>query len=66
MSIFCGVEYGAFNSLTDPFPIKGVSGLFLFTCFVDISEFIAKRVDPDQAPRSVTCDLGLHFCQCPF
>ena len=28
--------------------------------FVEISELNAKSVDPDQTPRSVASDLGLH------
>ena len=45
-----------------------MSGWFLLlSCFVEISEFYAKSVDPDQTPRSAASDLGLHYLfQCPF
>ena len=45
---------------TGPFPIKGVSCLFLLSCFVEISELNAKSIDSDQTPLSGASDLGLH------
>ena len=33
--------------------------LLLLSCFVEISEFNANRVDPDQTPRSAASDLDL-------
>ena len=30
------------------------------TCFIEIPEFKANSVDPDQTPRSVASVLGLH------
>ena len=32
----------------------------MLSCFVEISIINANRVDPDQTPRSVASDLGLH------
>ena len=32
----------------------------LIRAFVEISKFNANSVDPDQTPRSVASDLGLH------
>ena len=45
--------------------IRGVWFLLL-SCFVEISEFKANSVDPDQTPHSVASDLGLYCFQCPF
>ena len=44
-----------------PLPISGVSGyLNLLPCFIEIPEFNANSVDPDQTPRSAASDLGVH------
>ena len=40
--------------------IRGVWLVLLLSCFVEISEINANRVDPDQTPRSAASDLGLH------
>ena len=47
---------------TGPFQVEGIFGyLFLFvTCSTEIPVFNAKSADPDQMPRSVASDLGLH------
>ena len=46
---------------TGPFPAEGVSGLLLLLpYFINISVFNTNSVDPDQTPRSVASDLGLH------
>ena len=34
--------------------------ILLLLYFIEISEFNANSVDPDQTPRSVASDLGLH------
>ena len=41
--------------------IKGIWLVFIIIIFVEISEFNANSVDPDQTPRSVASDLGLHY-----
>ena len=45
---------------TGPFPVKGVSGKFILPWFTEIPVLNANSVDPDQTPRSVASDLGLH------
>ena len=37
-----------------------VSFYYEFSCFVERSELNANSVDPNQTPRSVAADLGLH------
>ena len=32
----------------------------MLLCFIEISVFNANSVEPDQTPRSVASDLGLH------
>ena len=65
-SILVALEmYGLIDSYfslwTDPFPISGVSGLFLALSFIrDISVLIENSVDFDQTPRSAASDLGLY------
>ena len=56
----CGLFY--LNSL-DRFIsyMRGVWVVLLLPCFVEISKFNANSVDPDQTPRSVASDLGLHI-----
>ena len=52
---------------TSPFPMQGVSGYFLISCFNEIPVFNANSVDADQTPRSAASDLGLHrFANVPF
>ena len=34
--------------------------LLLLSCFIEISEFNASSIDPDQMPCSGVPDLGLH------
>ena len=47
-----------------PFRIKRVSGQFLLSpCFIEIPLFNANSVDPDETPRSVASDQGLHCLQ---
>ena len=41
--------------------LRGVWLVIILTCFVERSEFNANSVDPDQTPRSVASDLGLHY-----
>ena len=48
-----------------PFSTEGLSGYFLFVCFIEFPVFDANSVDPDQTPHSAASDLGLH-CRCPF
>ena len=40
--------------------------LFLLSCFEEIFEQNATSVDPDQTPRSVASDLGLHCLHMPL
>ena len=41
--------------------------LFLLSpCFIEILVFNANSVDPDQTPRSVASDLGLHCLPMPL
>ena len=43
------------------FPIERMFGdLLLLLCFIEIHVFDANNVDPDQTPRIVASDLGLH------
>ena len=53
-----------FLSSSDRF-ISYIEGVWLvfITMFVEISEFNANSVDPDQTPRSAASDLGLYFLQ---
>ena len=37
--------------------------LLLLPCFIEIPVFNADGVDPDQTPRSVASNLGLHCLQ---
>ena len=39
--------------------IRGVWLVLLLSCFVEISEINANRLDLDQTPRSAASDLGL-------
>ena len=51
------------NGLFHPvfFPIAGFLVSFYYNCvFCEIQVFNANSVDPDQTPRSVASDLGLH------
>ena len=34
--------------------------VLLLPCFIEIPEFNANSIDPDQTPRSAASDLGLH------
>ena len=44
---------------TGPFPVQVVSGQFLsLSCFVEISEFNANSVDPDQMPHSAASAMA--------
>ena len=43
--------------------IRGVWLVFIIIIFIEIPEFNANSVDPDQEPRSATSDLGLHCLQ---
>ena len=44
-----------------------MSGYFLLLpCLVEISVFNANNADPDQTPRSVASDLGLHCLPMPL
>ena len=53
--------------LTEPFLIYGVSGyISLIPCCVESPLFNANSVDPDQTPRSVASDLGLHCLPLSF
>ena len=46
---------------TGPFPIEGVKArLLLLLCFMEIPILNANSVDPDQTPRYVASELGLH------
>ena len=36
---------------------------FLLSCFVEISDFYANSVDPNQTPQSAASDQGLHCLQ---
>ena len=46
---------------TGPFPILGVSDLFLVLSIItEIPVFTAKSLDLDQMPRSAASELGLH------
>ena len=57
------MPYGFFflNSLDRSISyIRSVWLAFIITMFVEISELNANSVDPDQTPRSVAFDLGLH------
>ena len=57
----CRVDSATSTLWTSHFLIEGVSGSFsLLLCFIEIPVFNAKSVDPDQTPRSVASDLGLH------
>ena len=40
--------------------IRGVWLVLLLSCYVEVSELNANSIDPDQRPRSVASDLGLH------
>ena len=49
------------NSLDRPFPVKGVSGLFLLLrWFTEIPVLNANSIGPDQTPRFAASDQGLH------
>ena len=53
LSHVCRVDFSTLTLWIGPFPIKGVSGLFLcVSCFVENSDLNANGVDPDQTPRS--------------
>ena len=39
---------------------RGVWLFLLIPCFIEIPVFNANSVDPDQTPRSVASDLGVH------
>ena len=65
------VYWTIFTSEIEPVTKAGVSDpltsghchllkVLLLPCFIGISEINANRVDPDQTPRSVASDLGLH------
>ena len=55
------VDSSASTLWTSPFPVRRVSGWFLYSsCNVEISEFNANSVDPDQKLHSSASDLGLH------
>ena len=55
------MDSSAITLWTDTFPIKGMSGSFLLqACFIEIPALNANSADPDQTPRSVASDLGLH------
>ena len=42
------------------FQQQGVWLVLLLLCFIEISVFNADSVDPDQMPRSLVSDMGLH------
>ena len=48
------------NSLARSISNRRVSGLVLLPYFIDIFVFNADSIDPNQTPRSVASDLGLH------
>ena len=55
------MDSSTFTLWTDPFLIEGVSGSFLLLpYFIEISALNANSADPDQMPRSVASELGLH------
>ena len=56
----CRLDSATSTFWTDPFPIKGMYRFLLPPCFIEISVFNTHSVDPDQTPRSVASDLGLH------
>ena len=39
---------------------RGIWLVLLLPCFIEIPEFNANSVDPDQTPRSAASDLDLH------
>ena len=54
-----GLSYLTF--WTGPFPIEGVSRLFLsIPCFIESPVLTANSIDSDQTPRTAASDLGLH------
>ena len=58
------MESSTLTLWTGSFPVKGVSGYFLFfPCFNKSPLLNANNVDPDQTPRSAASDL---VCRCPF
>ena len=57
----CRADSSTFNLRTGPFPVYRAYGLFLLVpCFIEIPVFHVNNADPNQTPRSVTSDLGLH------
>ena len=52
---------------TRQFPVKGMSiYTFVLHYFIESHGFNANRVDPDQTPRSLTSDVGLHCLPMSF
>ena len=49
------------NSLDQPISsLRAVWSILIITCFIEMPVVNANSVDPDQTPRSVASDLGLH------
>ena len=52
---------------TGPFPIKGVSGLFLeLLLILKIPVLNANSLDPDQTLRPAASDIDLHYLPMPL
>ena len=45
---------------------RGAGLAFISIIFVEISELNANSVEPNQTPRSVASDLGLHYLSMSF
>ena len=56
----CRVDSSTSVLWTSPFPLLEMSGYFLSPSFIYIPTLNANNVDPDQSPRSVASDVGLH------
>ena len=53
------MNFSTFTLQAGPFP-RGVWLVLLLSCFVEIPEFNANSVDPDQTLHFVVSDLSLH------
>ena len=64
------MDSSALTLRTGPFTIEGVSGYFLllsYMHYIEIAVFNLNSVNPDQTPRSVASDLGLHcLSECKY
>ena len=55
------MEYPTLINWNSPFPfLRLLDGIFIFLFKIIITHFVSNSGDPDQTPRFVASDLGLH------